>query len=297
MEAWGAQGSNEGGKAGYVAGTTSVSKNSTLRIYVGSQNNHFNGGGYSPLIDGECLEESYNGAEEEIVYANQCTATKYPGGDGTDIRTVANLSSRILVAAGGGAKAFDDMGNYFGEGHGGGLYGYDGYHFYTGGGCTPNNCFGLGASQTAGGSPVKADYFCLVINSAGKFGVGGTNYPRCGTIETSGGGGGGWYGGSGATYGGSGGGSSYISGHAGSIAVTSSSSPKCSAGSVSIACSQSWTGYTFINTVMIDGAGYKWTTSKQGLQQMPNPNGGYYASGVGHSGNGYAKITYLGPTV
>ena len=27
---------------------------------------------------------------------------------------------------------------------------------------------------------------------------------------------------------------------------------------------------------------------------MPNPQGGYYASGVGNSGDGYAKITYLG---
>ena len=48
---------------------------------------------------------------------------------------------------------------------------------------------------------------------------------------------------------------------------------------------------------MIDGAGYKWTNTKQGLQQMPNPNGGYYASGVGHSGNGAARITYLGTVI
>ena len=45
---------------------------------------------------------------------------------------------------------------------------------------------------------------------------------------------------------------------------------------------------------MIDGAGYSWTNTKGSLQAMPNPSGGNYASGVGHSGNGYARITYLG---
>jgi hypothetical protein len=47
---------------------------------------------------------------------------------------------------------------------------------------------------------------------------------------------------------------------------------------------------------MIDGAGYKWTNTKGILTPMPNPTAeGNYASGVGHSGNGYAKITYVGP--
>ena len=45
---------------------------------------------------------------------------------------------------------------------------------------------------------------------------------------------------------------------------------------------------------MIDGAGYAWTNVKGSLQQMPNPSGGNYALGVGHTGNGYARITYLG---
>ena len=56
---------------------------------------------------------------------------------------------------------------------------------------------------------------------------------------------------------------------------------------------QSGSGKTFTNTVMIDGAGYKWTNTKGSLTLMPNPSGGTYSSGLGHHGNGYAKITYL----
>ena len=47
---------------------------------------------------------------------------------------------------------------------------------------------------------------------------------------------------------------------------------------------------------MIDGAGYKWTSSSAGSrQQMPNPAGGNYALGYGQSGNGFARITYTRP--
>lgn len=50
---------------------------------------------------------------------------------------------------------------------------------------------------------------------------------------------------------------------------------------------------------MIDGNGYTWTNSKnttQGINLMPKPTGGNYSSGVGHSGDGYAKITYVSET-
>ena len=93
------------------------------------------------------------------------------------------------------------------------------------------------------------------------------------------------------------GGSSYISGHTGCVGVTSLSdtTPKsgCTTGTTNNACSLSPTGLSFTDTVMIDGAGYSWTNVKGSLQQMPNPAGGYYASGVGHTGNGYARITRL----
>ena len=43
---------------------------------------------------------------------------------------------------------------------------------------------------------------------------------------------------------------------------------------------------------MIDGAGYSWTNEIGSQEAMPNPLGGYYALGVGHSGNGYVRITF-----
>ena len=47
---------------------------------------------------------------------------------------------------------------------------------------------------------------------------------------------------------------------------------------------------------MIDGGGCEWTTNTRGSQSaMPNPAGGNYTSGIGHSGHGYAKITLTTP--
>jgi hypothetical protein len=45
---------------------------------------------------------------------------------------------------------------------------------------------------------------------------------------------------------------------------------------------------------MIDGKGYEWTNVKSNLLSMPNPEGGVYSDGVGNSGDGRAKITFLG---
>ena len=45
---------------------------------------------------------------------------------------------------------------------------------------------------------------------------------------------------------------------------------------------------------MIDGNGYRWFYFKDTLQAMPNPNGGTYDNGIGHKGDGHARITYIG---
>lgn len=139
--------------------------------------------------------------------------------------------------------------------------------------------------------------------SGNQFGIGGngedapTNY-----CNGQAGGGGGYYGGSGASGLSSGvwpggGGSSYISGHTGCVAITSENStiPKsgCLTGTTDDSCSIHYSGKTFTNTAMIDGAGYSWTNTKGSLDLMPNPNGGYYESGLGHIGNGYARITIV----
>ena len=199
-------------------------------------------------------------------------------GGATDIRTVSgnwnnaeSLRSRIMVAGGGGAVGglnSWNSGNPYG-GSAGGLTAYNG-------GSMNNGSGGVGANQTSGYA----------------FGVaGGSNA-----------GGSGYYSGRSGYYGngvaGSGGGSSFISGHTGCVAITSASnqSPKsgCTTGTTNNECSKHYSGLVFTDTKMIDGAGYSWTNVKGSLEQMPNPSGGYYTSGRGHTGNGYAKITYLG---
>lgn len=43
---------------------------------------------------------------------------------------------------------------------------------------------------------------------------------------------------------------------------------------------------------MIDGEGYKWTTQKETYTGMPTHDG--TGTMKGNTGNGYAKITYIG---
>lgn len=295
VELWGAQGgtsrrgSKIGGYGGYTAGTLSVAKNSAFYVYVGqvgtynSGYNSYNGGGYGGETTGEA---KYEGSG---------------GGGATDIRVVSgvwnnadSLRSRIMVAAGGGGGAYETANPttwYALGGKAGGLTGY----IATGMTTNAQSHYGTGGSQTAAGTSVNG-------KNGGGFGYGGDSY----SLSAGAGGGGGWYGG-GATSNtsGGGGGSSYISGHTGSVAVASitSSSPKsgCSTSTTSNPCSitpyiNSFTnaGYTFTNTVMIDGAGYAWTNAKGSLQIMPKPTGGNYSSGYGHTGSGYAKITFVG---
>lgn len=80
---------------------------------------------------------------------------------------------------------------------------------------------------------------------------------------------------------GGGGGSSFISGHNGCNSINSSGSHTNN--------SAHYSGYVFTNTVMIDGAGYKWTNSKGSYTGMPNISG--TSTIAGNTGNGYAKIT------
>ena len=134
-----------------------------------------------------------------------------------------------------------------------------------------------------------------------QFGI-GQNYLE----SAAGGGAGGYYGSTQSNASGNNttniGASSYISGHTGCVAIQegSSSEPRtvkksgCSTGTTDNECSIHYSGLYFTDTKMIDGAGYSWTNVKASLEQMPNPNGGTYASGTGHSGDGYARITYLG---
>ncbi|MDD6224249.1 MAG: hypothetical protein PUB18_04530, partial [bacterium] len=53
-----------------------------------------------------------------------------------------------------------------------------------------------------------------------------------------------------------------------------------------------YSGFSFIDTVMIDGLGYKWT-DVVGTTVTGQPTHDGTSTQTGNIGNGYAKITYL----
>ena len=285
VELWGAQGSTMnssyiGGSGAYTSADIYLTKNENLYVYTGSQDVYggYNGGGTG----------------------GQNTTYGAGGGGSTDIRLVNglwndpdSLKSRIMVAAGGAGSA--SRGDGYGDGRGGaggGLIGYDGEYLNHG----TYGGYSYGATQTKGGESYTNDYMSQ-NGWHNEYGNGefGNAYGRYSV-----GGGGGYYGGSGIWHVGGSGGSSFISGHAGSVAIESadsltprkdSSGVQCTDGTTDILCSYHYSGRIFTNTTMIDGNGYSWTTVKGGQVQMPNPQSGYYNLGQGNTGNGYARIT------
>ena len=288
IETWGAQGGGaNGGKGGYSSGIIQIGEGEKIKVFVGGAGNSTGVGGYNGGGNAGALVTNNDG-----------------GGGATDIRiNNNNINDRILVAGGGGgANANGSNTSGIGKtgGAGGGLNGYSGTSVI-------DNMFGGGATQVSGG--IRGDT-SRNPGTNGSFyygGVGGTSNSTP-TVSGGAGGGGGFYGGGSGegcnkNCGGSGGGgSSYISGHTGCVAIVSGSSTSartgtdgasCTTGTSDNLCSVHYSGKVFTDTVMIDGAGYSWTNTKGALQQMPNPSGGYYDSGVGHSGNGFARITFL----
>ena len=295
IELWGAQGGSYnsnglGGKGSYTKGEITLTAGTKLYIYVGGQGRNakayqtFDGAGWNGGGDGMRQNTSYSyGAGG--------------GGGATDVRTkvtssldvwqeTISLSSRIMVAAGGSGSTNWNGTSYNGSA-GGGLNGYDG--LCDASICGTNFYGGKGGTQTsAGNSPIRET--C----TQGAFGVGGSG---CQVSNSASGGGSGWYGGGGASgvnNGGTqgGGGSSYISGHAGCIGVNASGLALSDTYS-EISDSISNTGYKFTKTVMIDGKGYQWTT-EVGTSVLGQPTYDGKTTQVGNSGNGYAKISYLG---
>ena len=290
MALWGAQGgqggwnytvsNSAGGLGGYTYGEIYLTKGTTLYLYVGNSMTNgaasWNGGGAGGGL--------YGGA----------------GGGATDIRTVPNtyisvwndvasLASRIMVAAGGGggtAEYYNSIG-YGTGGIGGGLSG----GLTSVSGSLSYNWGGTGGTQTKAGYRSNA-----TTANVGGLGYGGTGDNGDG-YGHGGGGGGGYYGGGGGRSqgdvgGAGGGGSSYISGHAGCIATTSDGLPKVQT-YTTLADSVSYTNMKFTNTMMIDGAGKKWTTTVGSqIDYQPTYNG--VSNKTGNSGVGHARIVYLG---
>ena len=100
-----------------------------------------------------------------------------------------------------------------------------------------------------------------------------------------GGGGSGYYGGANGYGKGGAGGSSYISGYVGCVAITGAGNTTiksgCSEGTTNINCSYHYSGKIFNDAIMYAGNDY-----------MPIYDG--TGTMIGNSGNGYAKITYVG---
>ncbi len=179
------------------------------------------------------------------------------GGGATDIRlNGTTLSHRLIVAGGGGGAGQDSCAT---AGFGGGTAG--------GGAASQGSCGtqGGGGSQTAGGA---GGIYSGTTGATGTFGVGAT--AADGSYD-GGGGGGGWYGGgAGASAGwsnGAGGGSGYVY-----TASTAVNYPNC----------QLSTSYYLTSASTIAGD-----------SSFPAPAGG---TETGHTGNGFAKITFLDST-
>ena len=255
---------NSFGRGAYTKGNILLKKDEKLFTYVGGKTGYNGGGG------GEAR-----------------------GGGATDIRTAKdNLYSRIIVAGGGGGGMYKNNITLLQVGSAGGLIGYDA-DSKTSSGLT--GYAGHGATQSSGGKTGENGWDNYEYNEKmdGSFGQAGYSNPASS-------GGGGWYGGghgrhTGGSWPGGGGGSSYISGHQGCLAVSSSSSTNlkngCTKDSNSLECSISYTGYYFTDTLMIDGEGYRWTDKKE--EQIGMPSHSDNSTITGNTGNGYARITLI----
>ena len=283
MELWGASGYYyEGtmeGAGGYTSGKIALKKDNKLYVYVGGIGVQLNPEGRP--------SGGYNGGGNASNSGNVEGYYRAGGGGATDIRLTSgnwndfeSLKSRIMVAGGGGTPSQVNAGSA------GGLIGYDGETagFYENQ-ITPS---GAGGTQISGGVGRYSSSY-LGSGENGGFGYGGSGY------DFASGGGGGYYGGAGGardtTDGSGGGGSSFISGHNGcdAIAETSTQNNITHTGQ-----SIHYSGYYFKDTVMIDGNGYNWTTTK-GTEIVGMPSYDGTSKITANIGNGYAKITLLQP--
>lgn len=268
MEIWGAQGGNGyynsaaqyGGLGGYSVGSYTTTQNTNLYVYIGGQGASYGtAGGIAYGYGGG----GFNGGGNARAYSSG-TYNSGAGGGATHIATStgiisslsSNLSAILVVAGGGGGgKGEYAAGSYLGSAGGfSGVLGTD----YNG------NASGTAATQSSGG---YNSYSNGGVGLTGTFGQGGA-----GTDSSSyhgPGGGGGYYGGTGGCYGcAGGGGSGYLGG------VSSNATYGITKQMYCYNCTTSAVAGTLTYT----------TTN---MSATPTSN---YAK----TGNGYAKITYLG---
>jgi len=299
IDLWGASGGYEVSNyslGGYTSGEIELEKDKKIYVYVGEKGKNngvstFNGGGRGGYGNaGSPVPSSISG---DTGYYG------YSGGGATDIRLISgewnsfdSLKSRIMVAAGGAGSSTITYSSAGQNSTAGGLSGYNG-GYYSGHG--DQGAYGVGGSQTSGGKAGVNVYTSYGTNLPGSFGNGGSSSSYSSNLLGAGGGGGGYYGGgsggatgSGGAGHGAGGGSSFISGHTGcnAISETSTSTSISHTGQAS-----HYSGYTFTNTIMVDGSGYRWTSSKGDLTKMPTYD--FTSTMIGNSGNGHARIMLI----
>lgn len=302
IQLWGASGgistpnSTNNSKGAYTEGEIFLDNDDTLYINVGCAGTTAT---KAHTIQESNLSGGYNGGGDAGYYSSNGGGG---GGGATDIRiNDTAIQARIMVAGGGGGNANWTNGKT--GGHATGLYSdnlgnsnetnvcaaeslYDGKCYSNGAFTTTYFKNAISGNQIVGGTKGSSQKYIAhpsYIAYDGTLGNGGNA-----SIVYGGGGGGGYYGGGGGSIGdsvvGSGaGGSSYISGHIGCVAIDVYSVPICSNGN-SLNCSIHYTKKAFSKTIMIDGAGYKWTSSKGSKITLPTNPGG---------NNGYARITFL----
>jgi len=272
IELWGAQGGSTtsavkgeslGGKGAYTSGKIYLNKGESLYFYIGQSGGDFSSSNIGNI---NFYSATFNGGGAGALDVSESSDTGehgFPGGGATDVRLVngawnntTSLRSRIMVAAGGGGGGWSGNGS--------------GDQYYAGGGGAGGSLSGIGAPTATSSTPgTQTSGYAFGIGGNGIFGSSGNN-------NGTGGGGGGYYGGEkGLSFrkpnsSGSGG-SSFISGHSGCNAINASGSHTGQP--------NHYSGHIFNETQMIDGN-----------SSMPKPTGG---TQIGHSGNGYARITYL----
>lgn len=271
LEVWGAQGGNghstygTGGYGGYSSGIVHLDVGTNLFINVGGQGvtpsavNNVSLGGYNGGGSTYGWGNTYNGSGGGATHIALSTGTLDIFDDNNKIDDI------LIVAGGGGGGAADSYNSNAVGGSGGGFIGNNG--------AAPANndgAYGLGGTQVSGGTYVVTSN--RTAPSSGSFGAGGSGASTGG----SGGGGGFYGGGGGSVWGGSGGGSGYI-GYSNLI----NGVMHC------YDCSE--TGVAGIKTIS--------TTGSSTNSSCPNGYSNDAISNCAKSGDGHARVTYIGRTL
>ena len=279
LEAWGAQGGNYngtyyGGYGGYSTGKVYLIAETELYIYVGGA------GSQSTSSTSGIVAGGYNGGGYAYVISSSCSNSGGSGGGASHIATTSgvlstlssNVSSIVIVGGGGGGSSYrycnaNDYAYYSG-GNGGGISGSSALvkvNYWS-------NTLPTGGTQTAVGTGGTTNGESGGANGA--FGLGGQT-SRTGGYTLGTGGGGGYYGGGNGMFIGGGGGSGYIGN---SLLLSSSTLTK----HMYTYCNENCTNYQSTNADTYTNTGTNVSATA--------------TSDYAKSGNGYAKITYIGQT-